>query len=295
MRTIPATMVELVCDARTELGEGPIWDHRRKRLVFVDINREQVHEFNPSNGHHRVLSMGVPVSAIGLAEPGDWIAAAGGAFVRIDPETGRRTDVTRVEGPERRTRMNDGYVDPAGRFWAGTMSLDSVEGQGTLYRLEANGTAVPVIAPVTTSNGPAWSPDGTRMYYADTRTRRVDVFDFDLATGACGNRQTFVDFGDGPGRPDGVIVDSRGGVWVGLWLGFAVHRYTPEAILDLVVEVPAACATKCAFGGADLRDVYITTARAPLDAGQRRAQPGAGGLFRVTPGYTGLPATPYRG
>lgn len=295
MRRLDPGHVELVCDVRAELGEGPLWDQRRSRLVFVDIHRQQVHEFDPRTGHHRVMSPGVPVSAIGLRAAGGWIAAAGGSFVEIDPDTGRLTPLVEVENAARRTRMNDGYVDPAGRFWAGTMSLDGAAGQGTLYRLDVDGSVQPVIAPVTTSNGPAWSPDGSLMYYVDTRTRRVDVLDFDMAEGRCSNRRTFVDFGEGPGRPDGVIVDRDGGVWVGLWLGFAVHRYTPDGQLDIVVPVPTACATKCAFGGEDLTDLYITTARAPLDAEARQAQPGAGGLFRARPGVAGLPAVPFRG
>jgi sugar lactone lactonase YvrE len=254
-----------------------------------------VHEFDPRTGHHRVLSPGVPVSAIGLRASGGWIAAAGGSFVEIDAESGRLTPLVEVEVPSRRTRMNDGAVDPAGRFWAGTMSLDGVAGQGTLYRMDVDGGVHPVISPVTTSNGPAWSPDGCLMYYVDTRTRRVDVLDFDLASGAGANRRTFVDFGDGPGRPDGVIVDGEGGVWVGLWLGFAVHRYAPDGQLDIVVPIPTACATKCAFGGDELTDLYVTTARAPLDAEARQAQPGAGGLFRARPGVAGQPAVLFGG
>ena len=287
--------VELVCDAQAELGEGPIWDARRARLVFVDIHREQIHEFDPVTGRHESWSAGVAVSAIGLRASGGWIAAAGGSFVSIDPDHRRIITVAEVEPPERRTRMNDGAVDPAGRFWAGSMSLDGVAGQGTLYRLDANGIARAMIAPVTTSNGPAWSPDGRTMYYVDTRTRRIDRLDFDLESGACAHRRAFVDFADGPGRPDGVIVDGEGGVWVGLWQGHGVHRYLADGSLDLVVPLPVACATKCAFGGAGLEDLYITTARAPLDEAERQQQPAAGGLFRVRPGVTGQPSTPFRG
>lgn len=295
MKTLTPADVELVCGVRAELGEGPIWDHRRRRLVFVDIHRQQIHEFDPATGRHRVMSPGVPVSAIGLRRSGGWIAAAAGSFVEIDADTGRLTPIVDVEAASRRTRMNDGAVDPAGRFWAGTMSLDGVEGQGTLYRLDVDGGVHPMIAPVTTSNGPAWSPDGRLMYYVDTRTRRVDVIDFDAGEGRCTNRRTFVSFADGPGRPDGVIVDRAGGVWVGLWLGFAVHRYLPDGTLDMVVPVPTASATKCAFGGDDLTDLYITTARAPLDDAGRAAQPAAGGLFRARPGVAGLPAVEYGG
>jgi sugar lactone lactonase YvrE len=285
----------LVLDARAELGEGPLWDDRRARLLFVDIQRQQIHEFNPITGLDRVIDTTVPVSALALTEAGDWLAAGGQGFLRIDPDTGAETTIARVEDASRRTRMNDGYVDPAGRFWAGTMSLDGVAGQGTLYRLDPGGAVTPVIAPVTTSNGPAWSPDGRLMYYVDTRTRRVDVMDFDVESGACHDRRTFVDLSEGPGRPDGVIVDRDGGVWVGLWLGFAVRRYRADATLDLIVPIPTACATKCAFGGTDLTDLYVTTARGPLDAAARREQPAAGGLFCVRTGHAGQPNVRFRG
>lgn len=295
MRTIDPSAVQLVCDARAELGEGPLWDDDRSRLIFVDIGRQHLHVFDPASASHRTMSMQVPVSAVGLTVAGDWIAAGGGGFRRVDPETGTETPIVDVEIAARRTRMNDGCVDPAGRFWAGSMSLDGVEGQGTLYRLDPDGSTRAMLSPVTTSNGPAWSPDGRSMYYVDTRTRRVDVMDFDATQGVFSNRRTFVDLTNGPGRPDGVIVDREGGVWVGLWLGFAVHRYTPDGALDVVVPIPAACATKCAFGGDDLGDLYVTTARGPLDAEARAAQPQAGGLFRVRPGVRGFPAFRYRG
>lgn len=286
---------ELVYGAQAELGEGPLWDDRRSRLVFVDINGRRIHLFDPRTARAETLQVARQVSALGLTTGTDWVAAAGEGFVRIDPASGAAHVLVDVERPEQRTRMNDGAVDPAGRFWAGTMSLDGVAGQGTLYRLDADLTSRPMVAPVTTSNGPAWSPDGRLMYYVDTRTRRVDVFDFDATEGTCANRRPFVSFADGPARPDGVIVDAEGAVWVGLWLGFAVHRYTPDGLLDMIVDVPTASATKCAFGGDDLSDLYITTALAPLDAEARLSQPGAGGLFHARPGVRGLPAHRFGG
>jgi sugar lactone lactonase YvrE len=190
--------------------------------------------------------------------------------------------------------MNDGAVDPRGRFWAGSMSLDGEPGQGTLYRLDPDGRATAMVAPVTTSNGPAWSPDGRFMYYVDTRTRRIDVFDFDADEGTLTGRRPFVAFAEGPGRPDGVIVDTDGGIWVALWQGAVVQRYRPDGSLDRTVPVPTPCPTKCAFGGDDLGDLYITSARAPLDTATRALDRFAGGLFRVRPGFTGQPPARFR-
>jgi sugar lactone lactonase YvrE len=287
--------VSLVLDVRAVLGEGPIWDAVRGRLAFVDIDREQIHLFDPVTRAHDVMAVGVPCSAIARTGRGDWIAAAGRGFVRLDPETGDTTTVALVEPESNATRMNDGAVDPRGRFWAGSMSTRREDGRGTLYRLDPDGRVQTMLGPVTTSNGPAWSPDGHLMYYVDTRTRRIDVFDYDLEPGTIANRRVFVDLASGPGRPDGVTTDAQGGVWVALWDGAAVRRYTPDGRLDREWPLPVRFVTKCAFGGPDLTDLYITTASAGLTSEARAAQPHAGGLFHLRPGVRGVWPTPFAG
>ena len=283
----------LVLALEAELGEGPIWDHSRHLLLWVDILQRRLHTLDPITARHRVLQFEQMISAVTPTAAGDWLAAADRGFIRIDPDSGQVVPVLDVEPAGSRRRMNDGAVDPAGRFWAGSMSLDGAAGQGTLYRLDGNLSVTPMVSPVTTSNGPAWSPDGTLMYYVDTRTRRIDVFDFDAATGDLRDRRPFVSFSDGPGRPDGIIVDASGGVWVALWEGAAVHRYLPDGTLDLLIPMPVRCPTKCAFGGTDLGDLYITTARAPLSPEERAADRLSGGLFHLRPGFTGQRPVPF--
>ena len=273
--------LELVLDSGLELGEGPIWDEERQLLLFVDIMQGDVHTFHPATDVHRVVNIGRPVGAVALTTRSDWVLAAGRGFYRADPVTGRSELIVEVEPETMGTRMNDGFVDPTGRFWAGTMSLERQRERGALYRLDPGGTALRVLSPVTTSNGIDWSPDGRLMYYVDTGTTRIDVFDFDAAAGLPRDRRPFVDFAGDQGRPDGLIVDADGAIWVALWEGGAVRRYSPAGRLDRVVEVPAALTTKCAFGGPSLTDLYITTASRGLDAAARRAQPHAGGLFRL--------------
>ena len=288
-------MVELILDVAAELGEGPLWDAERGVLLFVDIMRGDVHVFDPATTFHRVVHVGLPVGAVACSVRGDWIAAAGQGFYRIDPESGRLTAVAEAAPGRSDLRMNDGYVAPSGSFWAGTMSLQRAPNQGALYRLSPDGRVETILQPVTTSNGIDWSPDGRLMYYVDTGTRRVDVFDVDPDAGHVSNRRPFVDLGGQTGRPDGLVVDADGGVWVALWRGGAVRRYRPDGRLDHELTVPTALVTKCAFGGPGMTDLYITTAWRDLTAAEREAQPHAGGVFRAHPGVAGQPARRFAG
>lgn len=289
------TEIELVLDARAELGEGPIWDDRRQRLVWVDIMRGEVHEFDPVTRQDRVLRVGRPVGCVALAARGDWIVGAADGFHRLDPASGRLTPIAAVEADRPDHRMNDGYVDARGRLWAGTMALSGAKGRGTLYRLDPDGRVHAMVSGVTISNGIDWSPDNRLMYYVDLALGCIDVFDFTLATGVIANRRTFVEIPAEVGHPDGLVVDVEGSVWVALWEGGSLHRYAPDGQLQTIVPVPASLTTKCAFGGADLADLYVTTARGGLDPAAAAAQPHAGGLFRLRPGVRGKPACRFAG
>jgi len=286
---------ELVLDVRAELGEGPLWDDRRNRLVFVDIARGHIYEFDPESGRHRFVNVGKPVGAVALTEKGDWIAAASDGFYRVEPNSGRVTLLAEVEANIRGNRMNDGYVDARGRFWAGTMNTSGQKERGALYRLDPDGSVRKMLAPVSISNGLDWSLDNRILYYTDLALSRVDQFDFDLGSGSIKNRRPFVEFPMEVGYPDGLIVDAEGFVWVGLWEGGSVHRYAPDGRLDLIIPVPASQTTKCAFGGKDLSDLYITTAWVGLDPPARADQPHAGGLFRVRPGMRGKKVNRFAG
>lgn len=279
---------ELVLDSRCELGEGPIWDGRIGRLLFVDINGHAIHSFDPVSRAHDVADCGEYVSAIALA-------AAGGYLITLQHEIAW-FDGTRVgERPltveaGRDTRFNDGCVDPRGRFWAGTMSLARKPEQGALYRIDMNPSpwVTRMLAPVTTSNGIDWSRDGRTMYYVDTGLRRIDCFDFDMETGTLANRRTFVAIPEAEGKPDGLIVDEEDFIWVALWQGGAVRRYSPGGRLVQQIDLPVSCPTKCAFGGANLDELYITSARSVLTTPTLRArEPHAGSVFVARPGVRG--------
>jgi sugar lactone lactonase YvrE len=189
-------------------------------------------------------------------------------------------------------RMNDGGCDPQGRFYCASMAYDETPGAGTLYRLDLDGTVSAALTGTTISNGMVWSLDGTQLYYIDTPTRRVDVFDFDPAAGTLHDRRPLVSIDAALGEPDGMTIDAEGGLWVALWDGRAVHRYDSTGALTEVIAVAASQTTACAFGGPNLDQLYITTSRRNIDAA---VEPMAGALFTARPGVSGVPVLMYGG
>lgn len=281
--------LELVVDGHAELAEGPLWDERTGSLYWVDLLAGTVHRTRAATGVDETLARLGSVGAIGLCEDGSLVTATERGFGFLDVVSGAHRLVTPVEEDDPATRMNDGKVDPAGRFWAGTMRRDEREGAGTLYRLEAGGRVVPVLGGVTISNGLDWSADLQSMYYIDTPTRRVDLFAYDHSTGAISDRRAFVTIPSKEGWPDGLALDAEGCLWVALFDGWAVQRYTPDGRLDRRIELPVQQATSVAFGGDDLDELYITTGQEGFPPGGDPSQPHAGGVFRCRPGVSGRP------
>jgi sugar lactone lactonase YvrE len=272
------------------LGEGPLWDVDRQRLLWVDLACNAVHEFDPAAGLDHARQFDVPVGVLAPAASGGFVLAGGMGFAACAwPSTGLSWLGTVDLGE----RMNDGGCDPAGRFLAGTLVQDGTRG-AALYRLE-RGRVQLLLEDVSISNGIDWSPGGDTMYYVDTPLERVDAFDYDVVTGELTHRRTFADLRDVQGRPDGLTVDSSGGVWVAMARGgAAVRRFTPEGRPDHVLEMPVPNVTSLAFGGERLEDLYITTSQLRLDAEDLQRWPGAGCLFRAGGvGVAGRPANLY--
>jgi sugar lactone lactonase YvrE len=192
-------------------------------------------------------------------------------------------------------RMNDGNCDSAGRLWAGTMGLNEEPGAGALYRLDPDLTVTCVLDRVGESNGIDWSPDDRLMYYVDSLERRVDAFDFDLASGAIANRRPFAVIDEGEIVPDGLTVDADGGVWVALWGGSQLREFAPDGSLARVVTLPTRQITSCAFGGPELEDLYVTSAREWLAPDVLAREPEAGSLFVCRPGVRGRPQRIFAG
>jgi len=287
--------VSIACDAHDELGEGATWDGQRQRLISVDIMRGRVRVFDPASEQSRVFNVDQPVGAAVPCRSGGLMLAVRDGFARLDEDTGALTFVAHVERDRADQRMNDGACDPAGRFWAGTMALDERPGCGSLYRLDPDGTVHMMLGDIGVSNGIDWSLDGSRMYYIDSLTQRVEQFDFDLAAGTIKNRQTLVEIDSEDGCPDGLTVDTEGALWVALWGGSCVRRYRPDGTLDRELRLPVTHPTTCAFGGPDLKDLYITSAVITLSEEERRTQPAGGAILKHRPGVTGRAANAFAG
>jgi len=290
-----ANPVELIIDAHAEIGEGPLWLAAENVLVWVDITRNKVHRYDPASGRNVTIDVGQPVGAAVPRAAGGLALALQDGFATLDLRTGRVEMIADVERDNPGNRMNDGKCDRAGRFWAGTMAFDERHGAGALYRLDVDHRVEMVVDDVTVSNGLDWTPDDTAMYYIDTPTGGVDVFDYDAGTGTLRGRGRHVTIASGQGHPDGMTVDAEGYLWVALWGGWAVHRYSPGGTLDRVIDLPVSQVTCCAFGGPTLEDLYITSAAGGLSDEDLSAQPHAGGLFRYRPGVRGRPAHSYFG
>lgn len=281
---------ELLSDARAVIGEGPVWDARERRLIWVDIAGGIIHKLDPRTGVTNDIDAGQPVGAVALCEEGGLIAAVKSGFGIVEPGSTTLREVLPIEESRTQNRMNDGKCDCHGRFWAGTLAIDHTPEMGTLYRLErVNGAFVApaVLHDVTISNGLDWSPDNRLMYYIDSPTQRIDVFDFDAETGSLRNRREFVEISGADGLPDGMTVDADGCLWVALFRGGKVRRYTAAGRIDMEVKVPVTLVTSCAFGGPDLDELYVTTARHRLTPAEAAEQKTAGGVFVCRPGPTG--------
>ncbi len=286
---------ELILDARAEHGEGPMWHAADSILVWLDIARNLVHLYDPASGSDRAIDVGQPVSAVVPRASGGLVMALQEGYAALDLVSGRVDLIAPVPQAGTSGRMNDGKCDSAGRFWAGTMASNQQVGAATLYRLEHDHSVTPVLRDVTIPNGPAWSLDNRTMYFNPGATGGVDAYDFDPVTGAMTNRRPFITIPSDVGKPDGLTVDNEDHVWVAIWGGWAVHRYTPTGQLERIVTLPTAHVSCPTFGGPDMSDLYITTSPEGLSDAERRAQPHAGSLFRYQPGVAGPPPFAYQG
>lgn len=271
-----------IWDARATLGEGVLWDAALERVWFVDIKGHRIHCCDPDGGQRRSWNAPAQVSFIVHADGGAYVCALEDGLYRFDPDSGAFTLLHRLEAELPGNRFNDGHVDADGRLWFGSMDNAEKQPSGALYRYD--GASEAVERGVVITNGPAISPDGRTLYHTDTLARHIHAFD--VVAGSLHNKRLFVTLAGG-GHPDGMAVDVDGCLWVATFGGWRIDRYAPDGTKQGEVRFPCANITKLAFGGADLRTAYVTTARNGLDDAELAAQPLAGGLFSfrvATPG-----------
>jgi sugar lactone lactonase YvrE len=268
------------------LGEAPRWNGVEQALYYVDIAAQQLRRFDPATGAQRVRTFDEPVGCFAFLRGGGFVLAMRQGFGLIDSFDGEVRPFGERIAPGNGARFNDGRADARGRFFAGTVDPQK-QGAAGLFRLDPDGTVSRLFTGALTSNGAAFSPDGRRFAWSDTPRHGLYLFDHDLETGALSNRRLFHQWPEGHGRPDGGSFDSEGCYWTALFAGGRVARLSPAGEILEEVSIPCPKPTMIAFGGADLRTAYVTTAREDLSPADLAAFPDSGAVFsfRVeTPG-----------
>lgn len=291
---------ELIIDARNATGESPVWDAAQQALYWVDIPAGRLHRWTLADGRHQSWQGPQMLACIAQSGDGSWIAGMESGLFNLQLHSDGRLDanlLSPVTHAQPNMRFNDGRCDRQGRFWAGTMVMDMAAGApaGALYRYAAGQGAplTPQLEGLIVPNGLAFSPDGTLMYLSDSHpdVQKIWAFDYDIDSGTPHNRRLLVDMNHYAGRPDGAAVDAEGCYWICGNDAGQIHRFTPEGKLDRSLHVPVKKPAMCAFGGAHLDTLFVTSIR---PAGDISDQPLAGGVFALNPGIKGLPEPEFK-
>lgn len=286
---------ECVLDVRASLGECPVWSIDEQVLYWVDINAPSLNRFDPGTRVNVAWPMPSSIGSFALRAQGGFVAALRDGIWLVD-RAGRLGDrMTEAPYDPLHHRFNDGRADRAGRFWAGTMNERRDAASGALYCLDRYFTLTTVLDGVTISNGLAWSPDDRTLYHADTMTRTISGYAFDAGSGAVSGKRTFAYFENERDRPDGAAVDSEGCYWTAFYRGGKLARLSPAGERLAEYAVPAMCPTMCAFGGPDLRTLYVTSARQMREPEELLRLPQSGGIFSMRTDVPGLPEPKFAG
>lgn len=281
----------LVLDAQCALGEGPVWSGTEQALYFVDIKGMKLHRFEPEAKRHTTIGLSEEIGCFAIRKDGGFVAGLRSGVWHLAPDGERIAMLAPNPEPTATNRFNDGRTDPRGRFFLGTIDEKKAGGTAGLYRFDRRGLAK-IESGIWTSNGLAFSPDGRIMYHSDTPAHTVYAYDYDVETGEATNRRVFAKLepkGDDKGRPDGAAVDAEGCYWSALYEGGRVQRYSPKGELLGEYPVPAMCTTMIAFGGDDLKTLYVTSARDGRPAEELERLPHSGGVFAMRTEVPGLP------
>ncbi|MBT3992309.1 MAG: SMP-30/gluconolactonase/LRE family protein [Rhodospirillaceae bacterium] len=296
MHIIDKSRVDCVLSETAQLGECPVWHAEESCLYWTDIDGKTFNKFDPSSGQNTAIEVAERFGSFALREKGGFVVATENGFKLFDAKSNSLTAIDDPEGNKPNNRFNDGRCDRAGRFWAGTMVEKGEQvPDGGLYRLGADQSCHKMVEDIILANSLAWSPDNNTMYFSDTRAPMVWAYDFDLASGDISNQRNFIEFGEGDGVPDGAAVDSEGCFWLAQPRAWRICRYTPTGELDTLIHLPVSKPTMCAFGGPDLKTLYITSISTGLTAEELAPQPLAGGLFAIELDTQGLAEPKYAG
>ena len=283
---------ELALKLECNVGEGPFWDDVKQDLYFVDIMNKQIKMFSLTSKLVETVQFNQEIGAVFLDQKSNLIVAARDGIFAATRDGVLDTLLAPIELEDTSIRTNDAKCDAYGRMWVGTMAFDFTPGAAALFSFDSKDLKK-VVPDLTVSNGIGWSLDKKIMYFIDSPTKRVDIFDFDLESGELRNRRPFLLLGDLDAFPDGLTTDEDGGVWVALFGGGEVRRFDSQGTLTHIVEIPVKQVTSCCFGGGDMSDLYITTAQNGMDSDSLIREPLAGSLFRVKTSFKGSKSNRY--
>lgn len=288
--------IEAIVDCNTILGEGPLWDVAEQRLYWIDSYGQKIFRANASGGEVESWDVPQKIGSMALRKDGGAILSLADGFYLFDFESGASTLIGTVERAGPNIRINDGKVDKRGRYVSGSMDITEASADGKLYSVGTDLSIREIDDGIVVSNGPCWSPDGSIFYFADSRSRAIWAYDYDLATGNVTNKRRFALFGEEDGLPDGATVDAEGYVWSAGVYKSKLHRFAPDGSRDRTIDMPIVCVTSVMFGGPELDTLYVTSMKTAPVPGVVETGPLAGSLFAITGlGVRGLPETRFAG
>ena len=281
---------ELLFDAKATLGEGPVWDARTQTLYWIDILNKRIYA-----NAEVLLELDEFIGCLAPRKGGGLIFTKRFSMWTIETDPSQLTFLSALTDEPSNNRFNDGKCDPRGRFLAGTMDMGEKDPNGSLYSFDGN-SVTKLLDDVTISNGMSWSPDYKTFYYIDTPTHKVMTFDYDLDTGTIANPRLAVRVPDEFGWPDGMTSDRQGNLWVAMWGGAQVTKWDPATgqLLERI-PIPAKNVSSCVFGGKDLNELCLTSARVGLDEDALNQYPLTGGVFRLDTSVEGMPVFEFAG
>ena len=285
------TQPKVILDVKARLGEGAIWHPVDKKLYWVDIEGRFIHVYDPISKSDIKYDTLERIGTVVPVKSGGVLLALENGIFHLDLESGQRKFIIDPEKDLPNNRFNDGKCDPLGNFWVGSMPLDEKEAVGSVYKISTDFSVQKMITGVTVSNGICWSLDCQTMYYIDSPTRKIVAYNFSENDASISNPKVVITVEEHLGFPDGMTIDSNGMLWVALWGGAAIGCWNPQTgELIESIQLPALNITSCAFGGENLNQLFITSARQGMSSEQLEKYPNSGDVFMMEMDVKGVPA-----